>query len=274
MMKKTMTAFAAAVCFLLAADLRAAGGKIAARAVSETIEAAAKRSGRILDAGLRSSLEKRAFSLAARYGDDILPLVRRGGLEVLEQGAKHGDDFWRFCRRVPEASRILALRSGELLPLARRIGPEVLRLEVRVPGCAARVVREFGDDAVALLAKRPPAEISKLLGYAAKADSPATRKLLLNSYRSARNPSLFLEKLNWRQIMAAGLSAAAITAAYKTADGLQQGLGNPQTAEAVARRTVTLLIGGCFGLLLLLMLPFLLRKFLRAVRAAREPRGD
>ena len=273
-MKKWMTiaCVAAVLGVLCAPRLQAAGGKIAAKVGAETVEAAAKRSGKVLDAGLKRALERRILSLAARYGDDILPLVRRGGLEALEQGAKHGDDFWRLCRRVPKASRILALRSDELLPLARRLGPAVLELEVRVPGSATRIVKEFGDDAVLLLAKRPPAEVTKLLGYAAKADSSATRQLLLDSYRTSRYPARFLERLEWKQIMAVGLSAAAVTAAYKTSDGLQQGLADPKTAEAVATHTVTLLLCGCFGLVLLLLLPFFLRRFVRAVRAIRRDR--
>ena len=88
----------------------------------------------------------------------------------------------------------------------------------------------------------------------------------------SRYPARFLERLNWKQIMAVGLSAAAVTAAYKTSDGLQQGLADPQTAEAVATHTVTLLVCGCFGLLLLLLLPFLLRRFVRAFRAIRRDR--
>ena len=74
--------------------------------------------------------------------------------------------------------------------------------------------------------------------------------------------------------MATGLSAAAITAAYKASDGLQHGLADPKTAEAVATHTVTLLLAGCFGLLVLALLPFFVRRIAAAIRALRKPRED
>ena len=266
---------AAAVLFAaLLPEARAAGGGIAARAVAETVETAAKRSGRILDAGMKKTLEKRLFGLAARYGDDVLPAVRRGGLEAMEEGAKHGEGFWKLCRRNPKAARLLALRADELLPLVRRIGDEALEVELRAPGSAALIAREFGDAAVRHLAKAPRSDIVKLLGYAARADSPATKRLLFRSYRNARRPPRFLEALDWKRIMATGLSAAAITAAYKTSDGLQQGLRDPRAAEAVAVRAATLLVGTFCGIVVILLLPLLCRRIVRAFSAAASEGGD
>ena len=222
---------------LLAIHVQAGGSKVAMKVVEETIEAAAKRSGRVLSKTAESRLGRELLEATAKYGDDVMPIVRKGGLEVLEQGAKHGDDFWRLCKTVPAGSRALALHADDLMPLARRIGPEVLQIEARTPGMAVRIAGEFGDDAVKLLAKNPQ-DTTRLLGYAAKADSPETAKLLYQTYAKSPNPSAFLERLNWKQIMAGGLSAAAIVAAggsavalYQVGDGLQEGLNNPETAE-------------------------------------------
>ncbi|MCQ2377799.1 MAG: hypothetical protein MJ016_01125 [Victivallaceae bacterium] len=230
-MKKTMMLFLTGIMLFAAPVADAAGAKLIGKAIDETLEIAAKRSGTALSRGMRSKLGNTLVKLSARYGDDVLKIVREGGLEAIEQGARHGDDFWRFCRTVPEASRSLALHADDLLPLARRIGPEVLKVEARAPGMALRVAGEFGDDAIRLLAKKPPQDISRLVGYAAKADSPATKQLLLEKYTASKNPAKFLESFTWKHVMAGGLSAAAITAAHKISDGVETGLKNPETAQ-------------------------------------------
>lgn len=254
-MKSVCTLCLGILVALFALHVEAGAGKAVVKAVEETIEAAAKRSGRILGRTTESKLGRELIEATVKYGDDIMPIVREGGLEVLEQGAKHGDDFWRLCKEVPAGSRALALHADELMPLARRIGPDVLRLESRVPGMTARIAGEFGDDAVKMLAKQPPQDVTRLLGYAAKADSPETSRLLYQTYAKSVNPSAFLNSLNWKNIMAGGLSAAAIVAAYKTSDGIQEGLKNPETAEHVAK-TITKPVGyGLCAAIAILLVP-------------------
>ena len=228
--------------------------KVASKIVDETLEVAAKRSGRVLSKTAEKKLGVELLETAGKYGDDIMPLVREGGLEVLEQGAKHGDDFWRLCKQVPSASRAMALHADDLIPLAKRIGPEVLEIEAKTPGMASKIASEFGDDAVKVLAKHNPQETTRLLGYAAKADSPETSHLLYETYAKSSNPSAFLDNLNWKHIMAGGLSAAAIVAAYKTSDGLQEGLKNPEVAKEVSKsvtRPVSFFLYGVAALVLM-----------------------
>ena len=238
---KSFCAFCLGILFcLLSVCAEAGAGKAVLKTVEETLELAAKKSGKVLSKTAESKLGRELVEAAAKYGDDVMPIVREGGLEVLEQGAKHGDDFWRLCKQVPAGSRALALHADDLMPLARRIGPEVLQIEAHSPGMAAQIAEKFGDDAVKLLAKQPQ-DTTRLLGYAAKADSPETAQLLYKTYANSPNPTGFLERLSWKQIMAGGLSAAAIVAAggsaaaiYQVGDGLQDGLSNPETAERVA----------------------------------------
>lgn len=225
---------------LFSLHAEAGAGKAVLKTVEETLELAAKKSGKVLSKTAESKLGRKLVEAAAKYGDDVMPIVSEGGLEVLEQGAKHGDDFWRLCKQVPAGSRALALHADDLMPLARRIGPEVLQIEAHSPGMAVQIAEKFGDDAVKLLAKQPQ-DTTRLLGYAAKADSPETAQLLYKTYASSPNPTGFLERLSWKQIMAGGLSTAIIieagglaAATYQVGDGLQEGLSNPETAERVA----------------------------------------
>lgn len=243
--------------FAGAVELYALGGKVLSKAVEETLELAAKRSGRVLIESAKIPLRHSLLKIAAKYGDDVLPLVRKGGLEVLEQGARHGDDFWRLCKAVPEASRSLALHTDELLPLAKRIGPDVLRVEAAAPGMATRIVREFGDDGIHLLAGQPSQDVSRLLGYAAKTNNPEARKLLYETYAKSQHKSTFLEALNknWKVIMAGGLTTAAIVSAYKISDGIQEGLKNSDAAESVVNRMLAPLRYGLYALLLIFLVP-------------------
>lgn len=188
---------------------------------SEVIEQAFKISGKAVTPAAKAAAEKALEKAVAQYGDDVLRSVRLGGLEALEQGTKHGDDFWRLCATVPDGVRSLALHADELMPLARRIGPDVLHLEAKAPGLATKVVSNFGDDAVPLLSKAPADDISRMIGYAQKAESAEAQKLLFQSYKSSKNGSKFLDSLDWKKIMAGGLSVSMIMAAYKVSDGIQ-----------------------------------------------------
>jgi hypothetical protein len=104
------------------------------------------------------------------------------------------------------------------------------------------VVKNFGDDGVRYFAKHVPTQdASRLMGYAGKADSPDTRGMLLDYYK--KGGTHFLEKLNWKHIMAGGLSAAAITAAYQISDGIQDGLttvaeSSPETFHKTASHAI------------------------------------
>jgi hypothetical protein len=131
---------------------------------------------------------------------------------------------WRIAAKAsPEGARALALRPGELLPLARRIGPEALELEARVSGLPVHVSQQFGDDAVRYFAVQVPAkDATRLVGLAQRADSQATRELLLNTYKD--KGAAFLQRLDWKVVLATGLSTAMITGTYKVSDGIQDGL--------------------------------------------------
>ncbi len=253
----------AAAALLLAAGLgltTTGQAAPAAKIIGEAIEQAAKRSGKTLAPAARQAASQTAKNLATQYGDDILKVVADGGLETLTQGVKHGDDFWRLARLRPAAARALALHADDLVPLAKRLGPTVLDLEVKAPGISRRLVATFGDDAVQRLAQAPAADLPKLVGYAQKADSPATAKLLLDYYQKAPSGTAFLDHLSWKHIMSGGLSAAAVIAAFQVSTGVRDGLvttaeNSPETfARTVDRLTAPVRIG-LYALLALLLLP-------------------
>ena len=201
----------------------APAAKAAASAIDHALNAAAKVSGRTLPQEARILALRELDKAALKHGHQVLDAARTGGIELLEVAAKHGDDVWTFSAKVPEAARLLATRSDELLPLTRRIGTEVLEIEAKNPGLAKKVVEHFGDDAVKHLAKNaPPEDIAKLAGFAAKADTPATKKLLFQNY--LEGGTRFLARLPAKHILATGLAASMIIGTHQISDGIQEGL--------------------------------------------------
>jgi len=205
--------------------------------IDEVIEIAEKVSGRTLSSSLRKQAVEKLKLGFTNYGDDaIRRAVKDGGLELVEAASKYGDDVWKYSRNVSGAGvKQLALRTEELLPLTRRIGTKVLELEAKLPGATTNVINSFGDGAVRYLAKKAhPSDISRLLGYAKHADSQATKELLYQAYKkSGHNGTHFLEKLNWKHIVATGLSTSMIVSAYQVSKGIGDGIkgmlkNNPQ----------------------------------------------
>ncbi|MCI5778724.1 MAG: hypothetical protein MR051_02735 [Lentisphaeria bacterium] len=252
------------------------------RAVREAVEAAAKISRRPLSPVSRCAARTALSRAAATYGDDALKLTRHGGLEALEQGARHGAEFWKLARHADaRAMRSLALHADELLPLVRRVGPEFLALESKVPGLAARTVAAFGDDAARALSRAPADDISRLLGLSRKADSAETRKLLGDLYLRSGHRTEFLRAFDWKRIMAGGLSAAAVTAAYKISDGVETGLKivaeeHPEQFARIVTDFLTPLQFLLAGMLILLLGPPVVRALLRRrrSRSGEKERAD
>ncbi len=193
---------------------------------------ALKQAGReSLDAGAREAAEHAAATAIRKCGvEGAEELVQRGGLELLEAGAMYGDDILMAARRVPEAARYLGARPAEALGLVARYGDDALRLEARVPGMAEQAVAQFGRGELAVLAKASSSEITQLVGYATRADSPATRRALLESWK--KNGSFVLRELDKHKllILTGGLTVSMIM----VADGAQNAIQDlPRKAPEV-----------------------------------------
>ncbi|MEA1969249.1 MAG: hypothetical protein U9N77_13670 [Thermodesulfobacteriota bacterium] len=216
--------------------------KISAKHLDAALELAAKVSGKVLTPATRKAALTQLRNAVVKHGEEAILVARKGGLELITAAEKYGDDVWKFASRAPEGARALAMHPRELLPLTRRIGTEVLQIEAKAPGLAKQVVRNFGDDGVRYFGKHVPAgDATRLVGYAKKADSQAARQMLLEIYQ--KRGTHFLDKLSWKHIMAGGLSASMITAAYQISDGVQEGLttvaeNSPETFNKTVSHTI------------------------------------
>ena len=215
-MKQFQNGLLVVVCGVSA--LVAAPGRASPTAVvvRETLEAVVKKGGgRLATSTAREAAERTLTAAVRRYGPRVGPLVADGGLELLEAAARHGDDVIAIAGKVgPAARRTLALESDRLVPLARRYGPEILNLEVKAPGLARRAADTFGADMVSPLARKAAAsDLPRLVAAGERATSPAARDLLWTRY--LEGGSQFLKRIDWRVVLATGLSVAAIDAAHR-----------------------------------------------------------
>ncbi len=220
---------------------------VARKLVSKALEKAGRET---LETGAREAAEHAAAAAIRKFGaEGAEELVQRGGLELLEAGAKHGDGILKAARRVPEATRYLAARPAEALTLVTRYGDDALRLEARVPGMAEQAIAQFGRGELAVFAKAPSSEITQLIGYAARADNPATRRALLESWK--KNGSFVLRELDKHKvlILTGGLTVSMIM----TADGVQDAVQDLPEKVPDAIRDFTGKVGAglasCLGIL-------------------------
>ena len=230
----------AAICAVLATLGAAlpAQADVTATLIRETLELAARRSHReLLKQGAREAGEQAVESAVKRYGPKAATAIADGGLELLEAGARYGDDVMRVAVEAsPAARRALAIDAGNLVPLVRELGPEALEIEAKAPGLARNLFANFGPDNARRIATQVPAEdLPRLVTYANRADSPATRQLLLEAYQK-EGPSLF-QRIPAKLVLAGGVTASMIYGTHRLTSPAvavaQQISENPHLAQRV-----------------------------------------
>jgi len=192
--------------------------------LERVLRESAERSGRdLLEEGAKKSAIETLERLAGRYGDDALKVARDGGLELVEAvpRPRFGDEVFEIAIKAsPEARRALARELPELFPLAKRVGVEALELEARTPGLALKTFSTFGDEGGKIVAKSAPSEdVPRLLSYGEKADSKATRDLLIDRYEK-EGKSIF-ERIPPKLVLASGLSASMLYGTHRGTEPLQ-----------------------------------------------------
>jgi hypothetical protein len=229
--------------------------------VREAVEFAFKKSGReVAEQASREAVEQSVEAGVKKYGPRAAQAVAEGGVELVEATAKYGDDVMRVAvEATPAARRVLALEPGRMLPLVRELGEEALEIEAKSPGLARRAFTTFGDDGARQIARQVPADdLPRLLKYAEQADTPETRRLLLDAYK--REGTSIFERIPASLVLATGLSASMIYGTHRatapldaTADAIRD---NPDIARDTANGFVWV-----FGIVAVLATVFVLSAF-------------
>ncbi len=237
------------------------GGKVAREIIEETVERTAMRSGTEMVGDLAGkSAAETLERLVKVYGNNVRKVVDDAGIELLQAVPRYGDEIVKYAMKAsPPARRAFARNIPELLPLVRRVGVDGLELEAKTPGLSVRLFEVFGDDAGRALARNVPAEdIPRLLKYAVKADCPATRKVLLETYKK-EGRSLF-ERIPPGLVIATGLSTSMLYATHELTGpvrSISDAVSNrPDITEAAVRGFLDRLL--LWGTVIVLVIVFLL----------------
>lgn len=234
---------------------------VSAQAVEFAVEQAARVSGKkIPGTAAKTVATAQVKRLAEKHGTDVLKVVEDSGLELLEAVPKHGDELMQIAMRAsPQARRALALNVDEMLPLTKRVGLDALELEAKVPGLSTHAFQIFGDGAGKVLAKSiPTQDIPRLVKYGEKADSAATKNLLLAKYE-IEGPSLF-QRIPPQLVLSVGLSTSMLLGTYELsavsrakADVLRD---NPEIARDVMNLSTVVWPGVALIIIMLVMWRF------------------
>ncbi|MGE4300620.1 MAG: hypothetical protein AB7F40_03345 [Victivallaceae bacterium] len=96
------------------------------------------------------------------------------------------------------------------------------KVSAKTAGTAVgKAAAQYGDDALKALGKASADDLSKVSGLAAKADGAGAAEVLAKSPAPLSRSSA---KLGWKQLMAVGLSAGTVVAAYRISDGVATGI--------------------------------------------------
>jgi hypothetical protein len=186
-------------------------GSVTRELIEETVEHLAKRSGKkVLESASKKTACETLERLVKTYGDNVLTVVDDAGFKLLEAVPHYGDEVIQLAAKASsQGRRAFAQNIPELLPAVRRVGMDILELEAKAPGLAIRAFNTIGDDAARAVARNIPAEdVPRILRYAEKADSPSTKKLLLETYE--KEGKLLFERIPAKLVLASGLSASML----------------------------------------------------------------
>jgi len=213
----------------------------------------------------RQSAKKAAAAAAKQQADDLAKRL----------AASYGDDLSRHMVGALDNAPALASRAGSVAPAGSALGQVC-------PGLTEHVLGTFGDDTARFFTQHVrPNDAPRLAAYLGKADSPATRAALLKTYQKTGGD--VLNRLDWKVILATGLTISMITGTHEIADGVQNGLatmasespevfGHTLTGAGAPVMSLLKRLGQGIALCLVMGLAFSLRLPSRMIREARRIR--
>ncbi len=185
---------------------------------SEIIERLANLSGHFMDDAGRAAAREGLEAGLKRYGDEAVQLTEKGGLDLPQAAARHGDEVWRLARLSPEAPRALAARAEPLLQLGRKFGDEAVMLEIKAPGTAEVLASRLSPAQLSGLAAR--ATESELKHMAALAIHSTPRQLATAATICRRGGGRALGWLTPARIATTGFATALMIAAWRAPESL------------------------------------------------------
>lgn len=241
-MKKFKSVFATiTICLSIFYSSTAEATPIVRIGVREFLEnLARKETGKVVSKSALDAAESAIQKYGKTYGlEKMMEITTHGGLDIFEALARHGDDVIKYATKVsPKGCKALASNADKLLPLAKKIGPEVIELEAKAPGLSYKIFQAFGEQGVRDISTIVPAkDLTKLSHFGEMADSKATRQLLLDLYKK-NGPSIF-QKIPPGAILATGAAGGILIisggVATTVISSVGPGIGNSVGPDTPAR---------------------------------------
>ncbi len=157
-------------------------------------------------------------------GAAISRVVKTTAEKTFEKSARKtaGRSASKAVQRVGSSTvENAAHASDELLSLAREFGDDAARIEARLPGLGHQAAGMFGRPALAKLAAAPADEAGRVIAYASRADSAATREALFAAW--VRRGGTVLGELDKHKalILTGGLTASILRVADGVGDAIE-----------------------------------------------------
>lgn len=200
---------------LMSGSAHALFGRVAEKAMKETIQYTAKKFGINLFSESGELFAKKAGQFIARHGDDGIRALRKAGPDIIELSARHGSDAVRVCATHSDsAARYLAKNMDLALPVWRKFGKRGTELMVRHPGFAEPLLKQFGKKGLRVGEKLSSESLERFLILSSKAVSKKEKAVLLDDVLKWGDEIL---EFLWRHKLkiGAGASLYALLKEYK-----------------------------------------------------------
>lgn len=185
-------------------------------------------------------LQEGSAGLAKRLPEQSVASLRT---QLSRTIGEHGEEVVTLARRIPEAIPALANRASVLLPLAKNMGDDILRIEARAPGLAEAASNVYGKSNLPRLLALPDEQMRQVLALSTHAVDSQAASMLLRA--TEKGGSAFLKQLSPSVIVASGLSVALIRAAggaTDIAEGIKDSMkASPEMFLKEASKSVTTL---------------------------------
>lgn len=113
-----------------------------------------KFSRELVEQGGKSGVEKLTREVIERYGDEIVPLLRKSGPRALKMIDAYGDDAVRMITKYgDDGLTVLRTTGREVVPLVKKYGDETMEVCIKHPELGKELATGFGSKGIQMAKK-------------------------------------------------------------------------------------------------------------------------
>lgn len=197
---------------------------VANSVLREALEAVIRNEGRsAMSRTGMEALEKTMIKYAPMHGPEaIAKLTTTGGTNFLRGLERFKGEFLDVAVKLSDDGvKVLSRKCDQMMPLARKFGPEIIELEAKAPGTHSSIIKNYGPESIEVFARKIPGpDIARLLQVGERAKDKTTRDLILTTY--GKEGRSFLEKIPPRLVIAIGAGGGLVYIGKGIGDGVSK----------------------------------------------------